>query len=143
MAEITTTETLEANQGAGWVAALVSVAAAVAAFVLLGGFPTIASVTNVLPFGGWLIRFGLVLAAVGFVFATAAAFSTAMGKTTKKTTTDAPTPQIVASAATPVSLTVLKDLIGVTGTLVAQPAGVGAFIMLVGAILVVGVAFAD
>lgn len=142
---VATKETLKPNERAGWAAAAISLVAAVAAYFGVGGFPALTSTEGVIAFGAWLMKFGLVLAVVGFIFATAAAFATAMGTTTKTSAAqEAALEGVEEAAASPMTgSALLKDLIGVTGTLVAQPAGVGAFIMLVGTILVVGVAFAD
>lgn len=144
----TTTETTEPNVNAGAIAAAVSLVGAIVAFFLTGGFPNLATNADVLPFGGWLMKFGLLLAVIGFVFATAAAFATALATTTKTTKTDPPASAeegvAAAGAVTTTTATgLLKDLIGVAAALVAQPAGVGAFVMLIGAVLVVGTAFAD
>jgi hypothetical protein len=134
----TTTETTIPSWSAALLGLVVTIGGAIAAYVVLGA-PPLASTEpkDIVAFGSWLIRFGLVLAIVGMAFSIASTFGAAMAKTTKTingTTT-------VAAPASTSPLDDLKDLIGATAALVAVPAGVGSFTMLVGAILIVGVVF--
>jgi hypothetical protein len=118
----------------GGIAALIGVAAA---WQVSGGkIPALTEEpADVVAFGAWLILFGLVLTIVAWVVMLAGVAGAAMAKTVKE-------PADGAAITTVGPADLAKDLIGQTTDLVKTPAGIGAFTMLVGAILVIGVIFA-
>jgi hypothetical protein len=133
VAETTTTTPSTPAAIVGGIAALIGVAAA---WVVSGGkVPALSEKpADVVAFGAWLIVFGLVLTIVAWVVMLAGSAGAAMAKTVKESGD--------AGLTTVVPADLVKDLIGQTTELVKSPAGIGAFTMLVGAILVIGVIFA-
>jgi hypothetical protein len=136
VADKTTTTTTPSTRAAivGGMAALIGV---VAAWLVSGGkVPALTEKpADVVAFGAWLIMFGLVLTIVAWVVMLASVAGAAMAKTVKEST-DA------AGVTTVGPADLAKDLISQSAELVKTPAGIGAFTMLVGAILVIGVIFA-
>jgi hypothetical protein len=137
VAETTTTKPSWPGALGGLVLGVVGIgAAATVATNLNGGkLPTLtAADADVIAFGAWLIWFGLTVTLVAFVAMLAGALAQALA-----TSTTVKDGEALAGGADDA----LKTLIGSAKDLVATPAGVGAFIMIVGAILVVGVIFAE
>lgn len=129
----TTTET--PNVAAGAVAGiLTAIVIVVALFVV--PVPPLTKEEEAFAFGAWLIKVGLLGIAVAFIFAIAGAFAAALAE--KKTT---PPPATGPAAASTGALDVLNELIGSTSDLVSKPAGIGAFVALLGAVIVFGKVF--
>ena len=90
------------------------------------------------------MKFGLFLTVAALALTLAGNLAAALGKKVTKTETANGDQIGEATAVTAITAPgLLKDLIGAAATLVAVPAGVGAFVMLIGTILIVGVVFAD
>lgn len=112
----------------------------------LESLPASAEVADLVKFGSWLVAVGLVLIGLALPISVGVELAKLSIETKQKAEdedgeeVELQLQEVAAASATAATLT--SDLIKSSSDLVKTPAGIGAFVMLVGTIIIVGAAFA-